>query len=173
MINSSAPLTHWAAITQGRRAFLMMQTFIRKAENLWIKPLLGSVLYDDVKAGIMAKNLSEDLQTLLDSYLIPVLVDRTLMEALPKISFQISTAGIRVLSDNDGVKQRLAADPQSVGAMVINYKASADQLTFEAKRFLEANPEKYPSYAYPISETGATRAPTEFDNKNKPSFLFM
>jgi hypothetical protein len=172
IINSAATLANYAAVAQSRRAFLLLRPFIQRCELQYIRPMLGVVMFDSLKASILGGTLSADQKILIDQYLSPLLVSYTFKDALHKLAFQFSGIGVRFLSDSDAIKQRLAADPIVVGGQVENYRQDAERLFNETKRFLEANPTLYPDYEYPLSETVLPAPDEPLNDTFSPSFGF-
>jgi hypothetical protein len=172
IINSSATMAKAISFSHSRRGFLAFRPFIEQAETESIEDLLGSELFIIIKAQIKFNDLSDVNKKLVTKYLCPLLANLTLAKGLLFVSISVTSTGIRVLSDNDSIRQRLAATPEQLNGLVLRYTQEAERIKNLTIRFLEANPEDYPEYAYPIGD-GETQGPIEPINyPDSPSFGF-
>lgn len=79
-----------------------VKNYIPVAEKIWVRPLLGAPLFDEIECQIKENNVSEENATLLtEGGLWQYLAFATVLEALPMIWSHISEVGVtKGKSDN-------------------------------------------------------------------------
>ncbi|HEX8349096.1 MAG TPA: DUF6712 family protein [Hymenobacter sp.] len=102
-------LAKFANVGQSRRTFLALRPFIQRVEELEILPLIGQERFDALKEAILTPGTLTAADKTLWAAIKPALAHRVVEEALPELSVQITSNGLRVLSDNDGIRERQAA----------------------------------------------------------------
>jgi hypothetical protein len=172
LINSSVQFSKYIVFSHSRRAYLTFKPFIDSVETESIEEMLGTTFFELIKAEILANNLSTENKKLVDKYLIPLTANLVMVKSLLFVSIAVTPTGIRILSDNDSIRQRQAASPEQINGLVTRYSQEAERLKNLAIRFLEANPTDYPDYAYPKGD-GETQGPIEpLNDTFSPSFGF-
>jgi hypothetical protein len=102
-------LAKFVNVGQSRRTFLALRPIIRRVEELEILPLVGQERFDALKAAILMPATLTATDKALWAAIKPALAHKVVEEALPELPVQVTANGLRVLSDNDGIRQRLAA----------------------------------------------------------------
>ena len=64
------------------------------AQSIEVQRLLGTKLYDKLKADITGSTLTGNYLTLVDTYIKPILIHYAMMYALPYLSVTISNGGV-------------------------------------------------------------------------------
>ncbi|GAB2954827.1 hypothetical protein GCM10027048_20470 [Hymenobacter coalescens] len=129
LLQNAHEVSRFVGIQESRRTFGALLPYLRQVEDLEIRPLLGDELTDELKAALAARQLSAEQKQLLEQ-LRPALAHRAYAVALPFLSISVTGRGIRLLSDNDGIRQRLAAPEKVVASLA----SAADQV---ATQYLE------------------------------------
>lgn len=158
LLPNAHALGKYLSIKNSRRAYLALLPFMQRVEELDLRPLLGDAPLDDLKAALVAGSLS-DAQKLLLAAVRPALAHLSMATALPELSVSITGAGIRVLSDNDGIRQRQAASADVVAALSRKAQGLATQYLERLNRLVDAG--------RPEAEPWAVELP---DNTNSKSF---
>lgn len=68
--------------------------FVKTAQDKYIWPILGTMLYNKLQSDIVANSVSGVYKTLLDDYIVDTLVHYSFCEYLPFGFYNISNAGI-------------------------------------------------------------------------------
>ncbi|MDB5270080.1 MAG: hypothetical protein JWP58_3120 [Hymenobacter sp.] len=158
LLRNAHELGKFLSIKNSRRAYLALLPFLARVEELELRPLLGDERMDALHAALVAGNLSVGDAALLAA-VRPALAHLTMATALPELSVSITGAGIRVLSDNDGIRQRQAAPADVVGALSRKAQGLATQYLERLNRYVDNT--------RPDEEPWAVTVP---DNSGKPSF---
>lgn len=79
--------------------FLIKDNFIEVAQEEHVRHLLGDDLYDLIRTENDADSLSTANQTLVDTYIIPMLAFYVKFEVIPDISVNSTSKGLVVLTD--------------------------------------------------------------------------
>lgn len=158
LLANAHELGKYLSIKNSRRAYLALLPFLARVEALELRPLLGDDALDALRAALAAGTLSAVDKQLLAA-VRPALAHLTMATALPELSVSITGAGIRVLSDNDGIRQRQAASADTVAALSRKAQGLATQYLEQLNRLVDAG--------RPQAEPWAAELP---DNSNSPSF---
>ena len=159
LLRNAHELGKYLSIKNSRRAYLALLPFLMRVEELEIRPLLGDERLDALHAALgSGEPLSAEDAKLLAA-VRPALAHLTMATALPELAVSVTGAGIRVLSDNDGIRERQAAKPDVVGALSVKAGQLATQYLERLNRLIDAG--------QPDEEPWAAELP---DNSNSPSF---
>jgi hypothetical protein len=115
---------------------------IEMAMDLYIHPLLGTDLYEDIQAQIVANTVSADYAALLKNYIAPCLKFYVMFEL---------TTWLDVKYRNKGVQTQNSDNSQSPDFFKLNQTASkwknhAEVMGQRMGRYLCGNTVKYPKY---------------------------
>jgi hypothetical protein len=157
-IPSAGVLGKYLSINGSRRTYLAMLPFLRRVEDLELRPLLGEELFDELKARLMARELTDEDKKLLKE-LQPAAAHLAMSGGITELSIAITAGGFRLLSDNDGIRQKLAAPADRVAALSRTAAGLATRYLENVKRLLDAQ--------RPEAEPNAAEL---YDNAGKPSF---
>ena len=113
-----------------------------KAQEIKIKDVLGSKLYESVELAISGGTVSGVTQTLLDDYIIPCLCEWTLYNTLPYITFKMENSSI-VTKDTDS---STPIDLPTLKYLRNDVRETAEFLTNRIDEYLCANRDLYPTY---------------------------
>jgi hypothetical protein len=197
VINHTAELSRLVPINNSRRAFLTLRPYIARAEELYLLPVLGPELFEALKNHILDVESASDGQEtpeepatdhqpkagigwatgpdldLLRERCRKVVAQYAVVEALPEVAVQLTGAGIRVLSDNDGIKQRFAAGERELSARMVKAMKLGEHYLEQLKIFLDTHVEMYPEYQQSPAfqkKQGKRKSYQVKDNAGKPSF---
>lgn len=113
----------------------------------YTKAILGTALYDEIKAQILAGTLTSDNTTLRDTYLRPALKWWVVYEGLEELHMKITNKSVVTKrSDN--------SDPVDLSAVLAfknKYRNRAERLDEKTRLFLIENSDTYPLYLNPGS----------------------
>lgn len=137
-LQSGRELARYLNVPEPRRAYLVLRPFIRRVEDLTLRPLLTDLAFDDLKARERTGNLSDEDKGLL-ALIRPVVAHRALAEAIPEIAVAISGGGVRMLADHDGIRGRQTASDAQLDALARRTEATALAYLERLKRYLDTN----------------------------------
>lgn len=113
-------------------------------QQLYVKRLLGTALYNEIAAEIVAGSVSTDNQTLLNDYLQTALLYRVLQEGILLFTYKIENKSIvRKESENS-----IPIDQKEVYMLKADFENKAERFEDMAMRFLieNATTTKYANY---------------------------
>lgn len=112
------------------------------AQERYIRPILGSDLYDDLIVKFSANTMNADERKLYNDHLVPTLVNFSVAECLPLIHVKIANAGAFMRSDAN-------IQPLSMADLTILSEKYRNQAQWHAQRmsdWLYVNATKFPLY---------------------------
>lgn len=118
---------------------------IKAVQDEHLPPLLGTALFDKIISDIESNVLAGIYKTLVDDYLIDVLISYTLAEIPIAVSYQFWNKGIlRKTSDN-------TETPSAQEVLMISdkYKRRGDMYAERTRRYLWQNQTSFPEYLNP------------------------
>lgn len=111
-------------------------------QDKYIKPLLGSDLFDQIKSQIIASTVSANNQTLLDDYILPCMLWYTLAESTPAFKYRYMNKGIMVKNSENSS----AADLQEIQFLMDNWRNNGEMYAERCTRYLVKNRNTYTLY---------------------------
>ena len=118
-----------------------IEPYFKVAEEIWIKPLIGVPLYDELLEEVNTNNVSPENSTLL-LMLYPYLAFAITHEALPFISYHLSEVGLTVgHSDNS-----TAAPVSGINLISTRLRSTLETLKSNFKKWLDDHSDSYPLY---------------------------
>lgn len=123
--------------------------FIDKSQRIIIEGALGTALYNDVCNAVSANTISADYLTLLQDYIQPCLAEWSVYNAMPNLWAKITNKSVST-SNSDN------ANPVTLDDMKFIREGMRDMAEYLEERlikFLRANPNTYPLYLTPGSQT--------------------
>ena len=117
--------------------------FVKTAQDKYIMPALGTVLYNKLQLDVAAGTITAQYKTLMDEYILDCLVHYAMVEALPFLAY---TFGNGSISRNINNEQGTAPGKNDVDFLLQKELATAQ---FYAERLVEhliANNNIYPEY---------------------------
>ena len=135
----------------------LLKTAIIDAQEIHILESLGTGLYNDLSAKVVAGSLSSTEESFIETYLRPALKNWSIVEGIPLLLFKLTNKTVAT-SDSDNSKPVEYADMRY---MVNLYRTKAEVFTQRMKNYLIANSTLFPTYgsetAYDaISPSGTT-----------------
>jgi len=108
---------------------------IELVQDLYVLPILGTALYDEIAAQIVADNVSAANQTLLNDHVQKAMLYYVLAEGLPSFNYKIENKSVATkTSDNSQ-----PVDISIIHSEVARYKNLAEMYAQRTTRFLRAN----------------------------------
>ena len=71
------------------------------AQDKWIQPILGTNLYQTIKAAIVADNLSANQKTLLEDFIMRATLHWAILEILPSMLYKINNGALSTYNSED------------------------------------------------------------------------
>jgi hypothetical protein len=111
-------------------------------QDIYIHPILGSSLFNEIVAQIDAENVSAANENLLDNYILPTMLWYTLCECTPVFKYRYMNKGVLVKNSENSTP----ADLQEIQYLMDRWKNNAELYAERATKFLCANTTTYPLY---------------------------
>ena len=118
---------------------------IDKCQKKYIRPILGTALYNELGTQINAGTLTALNTTLLDSYIQEALLYYVLFEGISLFTYKITNKSI--MKKNSDNSQPI--DSEEVAVMRDGYKDDAEYFSELATNYLIANSSSYPLFLNP------------------------
>jgi hypothetical protein len=170
--SSATELTEYLPQVNGSyRLFLSLSGYLRRAEQTSIKPLIGSPLYDDLKAKRVAGSVLTPTEIRLMDAVSRAAATTAYAKALYHLNVQQTTGGgLRILSDFDGIYNQKAVDAALL--MDAQRKADTDRVASlnDLSAYLQANRDQYPLYVQAFPDV--LRGPNEFPDNSSYKGVF-
>jgi hypothetical protein len=159
LISSAEQLGQYVATGGSRRFFLALLPKLRQVEDFEIYDLLGEDLLEQLREGLASgEEPRADTRKLL-GLVRPVLAHRAFAQGVLSLSVALTGTSLRLLSDNEAIRERLAAGPNVVSALSQQAAAAADRYQARLATYLDG--------LRPAAEPVTVSLP---DNAGKPSF---
>lgn len=84
------------------------------AQQLYIAPVLGTALYDDIVKRFDNQTLTGDSLTLYEEYIVPAIAYSSWYSAAPFLAYKTTRAGIQTMSASDGANVALIPEEMAV-----------------------------------------------------------
>lgn len=118
-----------------------IEPYFKPAEKIWVEPVIGTPLYEELLEQVNTNTLTEENSTLL-LVIYPYLAFSIVYEALPFLSYHITQVGLtKGKSDNS----------DSVSINDVNYinthiRETVEMMKSQLKRFLNEHSDSFPLY---------------------------
>ncbi len=112
-INSAREFSAEYDISDSRMTYLSLQSIIKKVEPFAVEPVIGEVLYEQLKAEVKAGNVSEENKVLLAKFIRPAVAHLVAAKAVAERSFKFS-------GDTISLNLEMLVDDTSEGAVANN-----------------------------------------------------
>ena len=114
-------------------------------QDLYIEPILGTTLYEEIKTAVIGSTLAGVNKTLVDDYIRPALKWYVASEAVDEVSSPVTNKGV-VKRDGEA---STAADKRVVDQKASKYLDWAESYADTLVKYLCENDSDYPSYQNP------------------------
>lgn len=111
-------------------------------QDLYIHPILGTDLFNEIKTQIDSNNVSSANQTLLNNYVLPTMIWYLLCECTPVFKYRYMNKGVMVKSSENSS----AADLTEIQYLMDKWKNNAEAYAQRCTKFLIQNSTTYPLY---------------------------
>jgi hypothetical protein len=139
---------------------------IKAAQDLYIRPLLGSTLFNKLLTDINAGTLTGNYKSLVDDYVIDTLCNYTLSELPEGLNFQFWNKGL----SKKEADQSQTPSMSEMYAIVSKYKNRAEHYAKRCRLYLVQNATTmFPEYNQYVPGVDVT--PPETNNFNCPIYL--
>ena len=138
---SEATLKAETIISENVDPKLLIPT-IKEAQNIYILPLLGTALYNDLVANVSANTLSSAYITLLNDYIAPTLIKYSVYECILPLSYKFQNKNIGTKSSDFSQQAPL----NDLRYLLDFTKSRAEWYAERVSRFLLAYQTDYPKY---------------------------
>lgn len=118
-----------------------IRPYFNVAETIWVKPILGIPLYEELLQQVVENKVTEENSTLL-LMLYPYLAFAITLEAMPFISYHLSEVGLTVgHSDNS-----TAAPVSGLNIVLTRLRSTVETLKTHFKKWLDEHSDSFPLY---------------------------
>lgn len=115
---------------------------IKASQDIYIEPLLGSKLFDKIQSDSNDGSITGVYKTLLDDYIVDVLMNHTLAELVLTLGYQFFNKGvIRITSDNTEVPTL-----EDLNIISKRFRQRAEMYANRCMLYLKEHYNLYPEY---------------------------
>lgn len=176
-ILTSKEFSKYFWIEESYQLYRMLKPTMRMVERFYVKSVIGKELFDEIKSQILAYDVSEENQYLLDNYIIPAVANLTFTVGAPRLQIDISEFGI---SQNtiEGSKGESALSKKPAARDLVDQNKELADITGEnilggLAEYLYENAASYPLYQasaqYVEKQEIADRVTNNGDTINDPT----
>lgn len=155
LLISEATLKSETVISENVDPKLLVPT-IKEVQNIYITPLLGTALYNDVIDQVSGGTISAAYVELLNDYIQPVMVKYCVYEAVLDLSFKFQNKNVATKTSEFSQQASLNDLRYYMDKALNRAQYYAERVT----RFLIANPTVYPKYLNQGQADASTIYPT-------------
>jgi hypothetical protein len=137
LIANAAQLGMYLATGYSRRFFLALLPTLRQVEEFEISDLLGETMLENLRDGLQSSLPPSAATKQLLGLVRPVLAHRALAQGILSMSVALTGTTLRLLSDNEAVRQRLAADEKAISALSQQATANAEKWQAKLAAYLD------------------------------------
>lgn len=156
---------HFPVAKGSHRVFLSMLQYLKRAEKTFIKPLLGSAFFADLKTKLAddTNELSEEEEDTIE-LIRTALAHKAFSMGIPYLNFN---SDFQLVSETDGVKNQDAATRGKLDGMKVDCDDNATMFANKLKAYIDsvASSSKLSSY---FNSPTYTPSVTNKDYKRKP-----
>jgi hypothetical protein len=120
----------------------ILRPIILSVQDLKLRPILGSDLFDDMADEIKAGNVSAKYVTLLDSYILPTMLWYCLCDGTPAMQYKYMNKGIVERSSENATP----VDLDKIKFLMNTWENKAKEYAERISKFLDKNLTTYPLY---------------------------
>jgi hypothetical protein len=136
-----AALKQESVISENVDPKLLIPT-IKEVQNIYILPLLGTALYNELVTQVSGNSVTPDNTTLLQSYVQPTMIKYCVYESMLDLSFKFQNKNVATKSSEFSQQASLNDIRYLMDKAINRAQYYAERVTL----FLMANNMKYPSY---------------------------
>lgn len=111
-------------------------------QDQYLHPILGTDLFNEIKAQIITPPVSSANQTLLDDYLMKVMLWYVLSESTPAMKYKYMNKGIMIKNSENSQP----ADLSEIKFLMDRWKNNAEMYAQRATNYLKEHTDTYPLY---------------------------
>jgi hypothetical protein len=126
---------------------------IKAQQDIYIEPIIGSLLLKKLLADIAANTLAGDYLRLTEHYIVPCLCNYVLAELPETINYQFWNRGL--VQNNSTTVNNI--DTSEMYSIMSRYKTRAEFYAVKMKTYIDANKALYPEYTAAV--TGDDKKP--------------
>ncbi len=159
LIADAAELGKYLATAGSRRFFLALLPTLRQVEDFDISDLLGEDQLEQLREGLASGEAPSAEARKLLGLVRPVLAHRALAQGVLSLNVALSGTSLRLLSDNEAIRQSQAASPAALSALSQQATSTADRYQAKLTAYLDGLAPAAPPVSAQL-----------YDNSDKPSF---
>jgi hypothetical protein len=118
---------------------------IVECQDLYILPLIGTGIFEELKTQITAGTVTADNTNLLDNYIVPCLCAYIKYEAPIELNYKFTNKNVSKKNSENSQ----AISPEEINDLMNRFKNKAEVYGQRLTNFLKANTETYPLYLNP------------------------
>lgn len=178
-VNTTAEFNEVVDINNSRHLFMRLRPYRRKVEQYELKSYLGTDLYDEIKAEILADSISADNTALLP-FIHQAVCNRAIAKGILALNLQIDERGHLAagIQESHTMKMEQHAKDAHIDTLVKQYDAEADAFFEKLRIYLNENAtaSKYAVYFNSdlyVDPNGADPNEDKHQNQSEdPLFIF-
>jgi hypothetical protein len=129
---------------------------LKRVQDMYVQPLLGSTLYKKILADIKTNSLSGKYKELLDEYLLDVICQYALAEIAPDLNAQFYNKGVT----NKQAEGSTAVTGTDLKTVIAKYTKNGEWYAERCKRYLQQYANQYYPEYYQLTPGIDTIVPT-------------
>lgn len=145
LLPNATVLSEYINIRGSRRAYIGLRPYIAKSERLYLRPLLGTDFYTELKSQHTAGTLTAENTAILP-YVRAFLAECATIESVPEVNLYNAGDGWRILETMDGITASKAVQDRSLQHLITKAEENRDYHRAELEGFLYTNLDDYATF---------------------------
>ena len=118
---------------------------IKAAQDMYLRPLLGSILFDKILTDVEAETLAGNYLLLMDNYLIDILCNYVMAELPEGLNYQFWNKGVATKTTDNSQSPTMS----EMYSIVSKYKKRAEHYAQACRLYIVQNSTLFPEYYAP------------------------
>lgn len=115
---------------------------IKAAQDMFIRPLLGSVLFDKIKTDIAADSLTGEYKKIMDEFLIDAICNYVMANMPEALNFQVHNTGVKTKTSENSETPSMS----DLYVLIAKHKKRAEHYANACRLYILAHLPSFPEY---------------------------
>ena len=169
-LDSAATFQVYFNINSSHKAYTTLIPYIRKAEQLYLYPLLGEDFVTELKTAFKSNTLNAN-QTKLVNKIKPWLAECTIIESTPEVNLVNDGNGWKIIESMDGIVKSMDAQKATLAALCSKAETNAAHFKHQLEFWLYKNDTLFPTFKDTVYDKSKNYDPNAYDKNLDPLYV--
>ncbi len=167
LIDSAEEFNRFFNINKSAKAYNILIPYIRKAEEMYLEPLLGEAFVEEIRTAFIANTLTSDQVTLLER-IKPWIAECTIIESTPEINLINEGNGWMIVESTDGIISNKMAQMETLKMLAGKAGTNAAVFKQRLESYLYQNLDLFPTFKASNYNKDLNYDPNAYDKNQDP-----